>query len=236
MKPSNVVIFEGQDCTGKTTMIDLVSGQLTERGVDHIVLREPGGTALGEHLRETLLTNREVLEDICPTASALMFLTARAQLLEEKIQPALARGQIVLMDRFDLSTVAYQSAEYGEAGYKHGLTDDAVVEKAIIEFGKKIKALNDLVIGGLPRRYVLLTADPEVIAWRMENFREKDRFEERSAWFRNHVASVYEEFRKQNEGDKRVLHVHDEGKVFDIADRVTRIINFILQTRSTTAS
>ena len=105
-----VIVFEGGEGSGKTTQLRRLSAVLTERGVTHVCLREPGGTALGTEVRRILLDRAS---DIEPRAEALLFMASRAQLVQREIRPALARGDVVLLDRFFLSTYAYQIAGHG---------------------------------------------------------------------------------------------------------------------------
>jgi dTMP kinase len=100
------VTFEGPEGSGKTTQIQLLATALRERGHSVLTTREPGGTALGNAIRTLLL--QETDTHLCARAEALLFNAARAQLVDEVIQPARARGQIVLCDRYMDSTLAYQ--------------------------------------------------------------------------------------------------------------------------------
>ena len=105
--PGRVIVFEGGEGSGKSTQLRRLSGVLGERGVAHTCLREPGGTPLGTEVRRMLLDRAS---DIEPRAEALLFMASRAQLVQREIRPALARGEVVLLDRFFLSTYAYQVA------------------------------------------------------------------------------------------------------------------------------
>lgn len=100
--------LEGLEGTGKTTNLAFVSDFLHSRGIDVLVTREPGGTSLGEALREILLCAFEMR--IGAMAELLMIFAARAQHLEEVIKPALAQGHWVLSDRFTEASYAYQGA------------------------------------------------------------------------------------------------------------------------------
>lgn len=104
--------FEGPEGGGKSTQVRLLARALAAAGVAYTVTREPGGTAIGEQLRAVLLgpENRAML----PKTETLLLLAARAQHVDEVINPALARGEVVLCDRFAGATFAYQ-------GYGRGL-------------------------------------------------------------------------------------------------------------------
>jgi dTMP kinase len=102
--------FEGVDGTGKSTQIHLLAETLRQRGRQVVTCRDPGSTPLGERLRQLLLDRHDTPID--RRSEMLLFMAARAQLVEEVIRPALAAGHIVISDRFLLSTVVYQ----GHAG------------------------------------------------------------------------------------------------------------------------
>ena len=105
-----LIVFEGGEGSGKTTQLRRVSAMLERERVAHVCLREPGGTPLGTEVRRVLLDRAS---DIDPRAEALLFMASRAQLVQREIRPALARGEVVLLDRFFLSTYAYQIAGHG---------------------------------------------------------------------------------------------------------------------------
>jgi dTMP kinase len=106
------ITFEGPDGSGKTTQAQLLYEYLQERGYPVFLTREPGGTGIGDQIREVLhsLENTEML----PRTEILLYSASRAQLVGQIIRPHLARGEIVLCDRYADSTLAYQ-------GYGHGL-------------------------------------------------------------------------------------------------------------------
>jgi dTMP kinase len=109
------ITLEGPDGSGKSTQAALLAEALRSRGVDVVLTREPGGTALGERVRAVLLERGGSVHT--PRADALLFNAARAQHVDEVIGPALRRGAIVVCDRFADSTMAYQ-------GYGSGLPLD----------------------------------------------------------------------------------------------------------------
>lgn len=101
------ITLEGPEGSGKTTQFRLLGEALLQRGYATICTREPGGTILGNAIRNLLL-DRAYTDKVSARAEALLFNAARAQLVEEIIRPALARGEIVLCDRYADSTLAYQ--------------------------------------------------------------------------------------------------------------------------------
>lgn len=101
------ITFEGPEGAGKSTQLRLLSDYLRAKGRDVVVTYEPGGTVVGDAIRKILLTP-DPRASPSPRAEVLLFAAARAQLVEDVIGPALARGAIVLCDRFSDSTLAYQ--------------------------------------------------------------------------------------------------------------------------------
>lgn len=104
------VTFEGGEGAGKSTLIQKLEKKLLDEQHEVLVTREPGGTPLGEELRDIVLHRKG---EISPTAELFIFLASRIQHLEEKIKPALKRGAIVLCDRFTDSSIAYQGEARG---------------------------------------------------------------------------------------------------------------------------
>lgn len=165
------VSFEGLDGSGKTTQLDRLEARLRALGRTVTRVREPGGTALGEHVRRLLL---DPAMEITPRAELLLFSAARAHLCDTIIRPALERGDVVLADRFFDSTTAYQ-------GGGRGVADPAW-----------LGALHPFVTGGLvPDRTVLLRLDPEIALARRSG-RATDRMEASGEAFYRRVAGAYD--------------------------------------------
>jgi dTMP kinase len=163
------ITFEGVDGSGKTTQVALLADSLREEGRDVVATREPGGTPAGERIRELLLEGGE----IAPWTEAALFAAARAQLVDEVIRPALARGADVICDRYIDSSLAYQ-------GIARGLGVERVLE------------LNLLATSGLlPDRTFFLAIEPEDTAGRKDA--EPDRIEREGEEFAAIVDQGYRE-------------------------------------------
>jgi dTMP kinase len=144
---------------------------LRTRGVDIVVTREPGGTRLGEDIREMLLRVRD--EQVCPMTELLLIFAARAQHISERIEPALAAGKWVLCDRFTDATYAYQSGGRGM---------DADI----------VRRLEELVQGGLRPDFTLLLDAPVSTGMARARGRgELDRFEREALDFFERVRDTY---------------------------------------------
>lgn len=105
------IVFEGLDGSGKSTLMRGLSRRLEQLQISYLVTREPGGTVLGDQLRDLILANSE--DPPSPVAELLMYEASRAQHVSRKILPALAQGQWVLCDRFTASSLAFQSSGRG---------------------------------------------------------------------------------------------------------------------------
>lgn len=161
------ISFEGGDGAGKTTQIALLAEYIKSTGVEVIVTREPGGTALGQKIRKALLHG----EDLSPRTEALLYSADRAHHAATVIRPALERGATVITDRFVDSSVAYQGAAR---------------ELGIDE----IRDLNTWAVGGLsPELTILLDVDPEIGATRVGA--EKDRLESAGVAFHRRVRQTF---------------------------------------------
>ncbi len=156
-----LITAEGVEGSGKSTQLLRLSERLRRLGLPVVVSKEPGGTALGRDIRSLLLTAHPSGETWCAEAELLLFYADRAQHLAKVIRPAMEAGKIVLIDRFEDSTRAYQGAS--------GVTENV------------LDRLHELVLGRLkPHLTLLLDMDPEVSLQRVEvrNLALGDEFKE----------------------------------------------------------
>lgn len=163
------LVFDGPDGSGKTTQMTRFAATCRSAGVPVAEVREPGGTDLGERIRDILLTHAD--EDMSATCEMLLYMASRAQLVEKVIRPALARGELVLADRFVSSTLAYQ----GTAG---GVSPEAIRAVAAIACQ-----------GVAPDQLVIFDVDVATASRRLSPL--LDRMEAKGAAFHARVRQGY---------------------------------------------
>ena len=158
------ITLEGGEGSGKTTQIATVKEYFQAAGYDVVCTREPGGTKIAERIRSILLT-KEHEEDLCSISELLLMYASRAQLVNTLIKPMLEQGKIVISDRFDLSTVAYQGAGRG--------FDLETISK-----------LREIAIGNFkPDLTLLLDVDVKLGMERVLRRSARDRFEQEAEEF-----------------------------------------------------
>jgi len=171
MERGKFITIEGQDGAGKTTNIEVMKRYLEEADISFIQSREPGGTSLGESIRELLLNSSDAR--IGDKAELLLMFAARAQHIQEVIEPALSRGDWVLCDRFTDATYAYQ-------GGGRGMNETDISD------------LEQNVQGSLhPDLTILLDLPVEVGESRAGQRSEPDRFEQQKLQFKQQVRDSY---------------------------------------------
>jgi dTMP kinase len=205
-----LIVFEGGEGSGKSTQLRRVSASLARRGVSHVCLREPGGTPLGTEVRRVLLDRAS---DVVPRAEALLFMASRAQLVDREVRPGVARGDIVLLDRFFLSTYAYQIAG-------HGLPEDEVREA------------NRFATGGLVPDLTLLLTFPvtEGLARAARRAASHDRMEAMGEPFHRRVAAAFGTFADPSwQSDHSecgpIVGIDAEGREEEVAERVAAALS-----------
>lgn len=170
MKRGYFITLEGGEGAGKSTSLAFIQAQLQYHGTEVIVTREPGGTALGEKLRDVLLHNKEAMST---DAELLLMFAARAEHVAQVIRPALARGAWVLCDRFTDATYAYQ-------GGGRGVPPD------------RIRVIEHWVQQGLKPDLTLLLDIPVAMGMARASARSApDRFEREQQEFLERVRQAY---------------------------------------------
>ena len=168
-----LIVFEGGEGAGKSTQLLRVAGHFARVGVECRHFREPGGTPLGDEIRRLLLDPDGAMS---PRAESLLFMASRAELIAREVRPALAAGTAVLLDRFFLSTYAYQI-------FGRGLP------------GSDVRAANLVATGGLvPDLTLLLTLPANVGLARAEARSGHDRIERSGDAFHERVEAAFAEF------------------------------------------
>lgn len=197
------ITMEGPDGAGKSTQIDLLRGYLLERGYDIIVCREPGGTVISEAIREVIL-NKDY-KNMGQMTELLLYAAARAQLVEEVIQPALEEGKVVICDRFIESSAVYQ-------GIARGMGIDLVYE------------INQFAVGStMPDITILLDIDAETGIGRKKQQAELDRMESEKLEFHKKVVEGY---RLLAERDKnRMVKIDGRNSIEEIHRQIKGAVN-----------
>ena len=164
------VVLEGVEGSGKSTQARLLSEWLEGARIAHVLTREPGGTRVGEEIRRALLHGG----DVPPRTELLLMVAARAAFVDQVVRPALERGEVVIADRYELSSLAYQ-------GYGRGVPLDDV------------RSVNTFATDGLqPDLTILLDLDPqEGAARRRQAGASADRIESAGDDFHRNVARAY---------------------------------------------
>ena len=200
MKNGLFITFEGGDACGKSTQVKLFKEYVVTRKDkdDFVFVREPGGTGLGEKIRELLLSYEE--DSPVPKAELLLFLASRAQLFEKVISPAISEGKIVVADRFYDSTIAYQ-------GFAREIFD-----------AEEILKLNKLILGKFkPNLTFYLKIKPEIAFKRKNSGENLDRMEKEALAFHQKVYEGYQFISKKEkerfvvlDATKSIEEIHNE--------------------------
>lgn len=179
------ITVEGGEGVGKSTNMAFLQNELSSHGVELVLTREPGGSQLGEDLRQLLIQVRE--ERVCPMAELLLIFAARAQHINDLVEPALAAGKWVLCDRFTDATYAYQSGGRG-------------IEQ------KTVATLENLVQGPLRPDYtILLDAPVDTGMARARGRGELDRFEQEELAFFERIRATYLQLAEHSSGRYRLI-------------------------------
>ncbi len=196
------ITFEGCDGCGKSTQLRMFSEYLTERKIPHIFTREPGGGKISEQIREILLNGKNMeMTDEC---EALLYAAARVQHLSDRVEPALAKGELVICDRYVDSSLAYQA-------FARGLGR---------EFVEKINAY--ALEKYLPDVTVFIDLTPEDAFKRKHGADENDRMELAGMEFHRRVYEGYKTVAKEQ--PKRVVCVDGRKTPQEIFDDILRLL------------
>jgi dTMP kinase len=184
MARGRLIVFEGAEGAGKTTQIRILAERLATAAIGCVAVREPGGTPVGDDIREVLLHPEQ---EITAATEALLFMASRAELISREILPSLMGGKVVLVDRFFLSTYAYQI-------FGRGLPEP------------EVRAANRLATAGLvPDLTLLLDVAAAHGLERADARGERDRMERSGDDFHARVGNAFRQF-----ADPEWQHSHPE--------------------------
>ncbi|MCM8709656.1 dTMP kinase [Clostridium sp. SYSU_GA19001] len=199
MNKGLLITFEGPDGSGKTTQISMLKEYLNNKGFEVIYTREPGGTKISEKIRDIILDNKN--SEMSPMCEALLYASARAQLVQEVIKPAIESGKIVICDRFVESSIVYQ-------GIGRNLGED------------RIRSINEAATDGLKADITFMLTIP---------FEEGLRRKAKQKSFDRLENSGSEFHRKVYEGYMNLAKSADYIKVVDANKPIEEVHKDILQ-------
>lgn len=202
-----MIVCDGSNGAGKTTVIKAIAEHLQGVGREFIISREPGGTPVGENIREVVLN--PATPEMCDLTELLLFGAARAQHLQEKILPALAAGKVVICDRFVAATISFQH-------YARGI-DLALITQ-----------INDLVLNGFqPDMNIILDLDPLIGMARVHQRGEGlDRMEDQKLEFLQKARNGY---LLQAEQNPAIFSLVDASRpLVDVVQHVLSIVDDLL--------
>ncbi|TAM84640.1 MAG: dTMP kinase [Acidobacteria bacterium] len=208
------ITLEGIDGTGKSTHVRRLAAYLHKRGIATVVTREPGGTKVGEQIRRLLLNPK--ITHLSALAELTLIYAAREQHLEEVVRPALARGQVVISDRYNDASFAYQ-------GYGRMLGS------------QKVRALDRIICGRTqPELTLLLDLDPQLALdrARKRNMRKRvrdTRFENHGLKFQKRVRAGYLALARQQ--PRRIKLIQADQPAAEIEADIRKIVDALLARR-----
>jgi len=196
--PGTLITFEGIDGSGKSTQATMLFHRLLKEEYKALLVREPGGTAISEKIRDVLLDIRH--EQMAPVTELLLYAASRAQLVEEKIKPNLEEGVIVICDRYSDSTLAYQ-------GYGRGLNKGF------------IRNLNSLATQELiPDITYIIDVELDIADQRTDSDKSGDRLENEHQVFKRRVRNGYKEI--ANGAPGRIIMISGEKPVQELHEEI----------------
>lgn len=202
-----LIVFEGPDGSGKTTILKNVNQKLTEQGYNIRVVREPGGTEISEKIREIIIDNDNINMDA--KTESLLFAASRAQLVEEKIRPGLENGEIILCDRFVLSSLLYQ-----------GVGRDLGIDE--------VKKINDFATGDInPDLTIFFNIDYKTALIRKRANFSPDRLENEEFDFHKKIFDAYLDIAEKYKDD--IKQVDATRSIDEVSSDVLKLIKDLLE-------
>jgi dTMP kinase len=206
--PGAFITFEGPEGSGKTTHIRLLAEYLKRKGYSVELLIEPGSTEIGRKVREILLN--PAFERMNCHCELFLYLAARCQLVEEKIKDLFKQGKVILCDRFNDATLAYQ-------GYGAGIAVDFLIN--LTEGYLFTETMPDLTI--------LLDVEPREGLRRAQADHPKDRQEKKGINFHKRVREGYLELAKKN--PERIKVISSTSPVQEVQEKIRKLVNNVLE-------
>lgn len=195
------IVLEGSDGSGKSTMAQEIGKYFSAKGHDIEFTREPGGTLIGEKIRELILDNSHTEMDY--RTEALLYASARAQLISEKVIPWLEAGKVVISERYVYSSLVYQ-------GLGRGLGID------------EVKKINDFATAGIkPDLVILLDVDPEKALNRKLSIDGGDRLENEDISFHK---SVYEGYKKLSGYFPEIITINADRPIDEVFEEIKGLL------------
>lgn len=189
------IVLEGPDGSGKSTMAQMIASYLEDKGHNIVFTREPGGTPIGEKVRDIILDNKNI--EMADTTEALLYAAARAQLVAEKIKPLIEKGKTIISERFVYSSLVYQGI-----GRKLGVNN--------------VKMINDFGLQGIKPDIVLFfDIDPEKALNRKIEINGGDRLEQEDISFHRSVFEGYKEIIKDYSEIKTINAERTKEEIFE---------------------
>ncbi|MBP2070251.1 MULTISPECIES: dTMP kinase [Anaerococcus] len=202
-----LIVFEGPDGSGKTTILKNINEKLIDLGYPIMLVREPGGTSISEQIREIIIDNKNI--EMNSKTECLLFAASRAQLVEEKIKPALNRGEIILCDRFVLSSLLYQ-------GVGRGLGID------------EVKKINDFATGFIkPDLTIFFNIDYKTALIRKRANFTADRLEREDFDFHKKIFDAYIDLSEKYKED--IKQVDASLSIDQVSENVLELIEDLLE-------
>ena len=202
------ISVEGGDGSGKSTQLANIKDYLEVRGVDALFIREPGGTSIGEKIRDILLDPANA--EMCAMTEAMLYAASRAQIVSEVIKPALSEGKVVVCDRFVDSSIAYQA--YGR------------------QMGNAIWDINKYAVdGSMPDYTFFLDINPHIASSRIDSRGEgKDRMELQEDSFRMRVYNGYLALMDDEANRDRIIRIDACGGIESVKSEIIEKLDVIL--------
>ena len=202
------ISVEGGDGSGKSTQLANIKDYLEARGVDALFIREPGGTSIGEKIRDILLDPANT--EMCAMTEAMLYAASRAQIVSEVIKPALSEGKVVVCDRFVDSSIAYQA--YGR------------------QMGNAIWDINKYAVdGSMPDYTFFLDINPHIASSRIDSRGEgKDRMELQEDSFRMRVYNGYLALMDDEANRDRIIRIDACKDIESVKSEIIEKLDVIL--------